>query len=125
MAKWFVLDEIDVRGPFTPSELLGMVRRGTITRETKLRKDDSGWFPANDVGGLFEAAVKPTVVLRCPGCEAAVSKVPCTCPNCGRHLEDADRELIQNKIHSPNDVPPIAGMGATMQRWLKKIGHKD
>lgn len=125
MAHWYFLENVEVRGPLTPAELLVMVRRGTVTRETKVRKDNSNWFPAGDVGGLFEAAVKPTVVLHCPGCQAVIPPPPCTCPNCGRNLENARREVIQNRIQSPNDGAPQQGVGASMQNWLNKVRRKE
>ena len=101
-----------------------MVRRGTVTRETKVRKDDSSWFPACDVGGLFEAAVRPTIILHCPGCQAVVPEPPCMCPNCGRQLEVAKREVIQNRIMTPAEVARQTGIGSSMQNWLSKVKRK-
>jgi hypothetical protein len=125
MAQWFVLEETEVRGPFTPKELLSLVRRGTVTRETKIRKGNSGWFPANEVGGLFEAAVKPTIVLHCPGCQSVIPAPPCLCPHCGRQIEVARREVIQNRIQSPTDTARQQGIGASMQNWLSKVRRKE
>lgn len=125
MNQWFVLQETDVVGPLTPKELLNLVRRGTVTRETKLRKDDSPWFPASDVGGLFEAAVKPTVILHCPGCQTVIPEVPCMCPGCGRQLENARREVIQNRIPSPTETARQNGVGSSMQSWLSRVKRKD
>mgnify|MGYP000293648354 CR=1 FL=1 len=45
-------DSEDV-GPLRPSELLDKVRSGEVRPETMLRKDDSAYFQASDVGGLF------------------------------------------------------------------------
>ena len=60
MTVWFVQQvngEVQTEiGPLQPKELLELVRKGSIRPETKLRKGDSAWFPASDVGGLFEAA---------------------------------------------------------------------
>jgi hypothetical protein len=47
-----------VVGPIGPAELLQMVKKGEVTSETLVRKDDSKWYPADEVGGLFEAAFK-------------------------------------------------------------------
>ncbi|MGV3483419.1 MAG: DUF4339 domain-containing protein [Planctomycetaceae bacterium] len=124
MNQWFVLQEAEVRGPFTPKELLTMVRRGTVTRETKLRKDDSPWFHAHEVGGLFEAAVKPTIVLHCPGCQSVIPEPPCMCPECGRQVDVARREVIQNRIGSPSEPAAKGGVGASMQNWLSKVKKK-
>ena len=45
-------------GPLTPQELLEMVRLGDVTATTMVRKNDSKWFRADEVGGLFEAAFR-------------------------------------------------------------------
>jgi hypothetical protein len=39
-------------------ELLKKVRSGDVNAATMIRKDDSTWFPAEEVDGLFEAAFK-------------------------------------------------------------------
>ncbi len=125
MAQWFIQkDEAESLGPFLPTELLAMVRRGTVTKATKLRKDDSPWFCAAEVGGLFEAAVRPTIVLHCPGCHAVVPEPPCMCAQCGRNLEVVKREIIANRIQSPAEVAREHGVGASMQSWLSKIKRK-
>ncbi len=124
MAQWFVQKDVDVVGPLTPTELLTMVRRGTVIPETKLRKDDSPWFAAADVGGLFEAAVKPTLILHCPGCHAVVSEPPCVCAECGRELQVVRREVIQNRIQSPTEIARQTGVSSSMQSWLNKMNSK-
>ncbi len=57
-SKWYC----DVRGkkvgPISPSELLEMIRSGDVTATTMVRKNDSRWFRADSVGGLFEAAFR-------------------------------------------------------------------
>lgn len=125
MAQWFVLQEVEVLGPLTPGELLKLVRRGTVTTETKIRKDDSSWFPASEVGGLFEAAVKPTIILHCPGCNAVIPKPPCVCTQCGRQIEVAKREVIQNRILSPVEIARQNGVGSSMANWLSKVKRKS
>ena len=45
-------------GPMSPQELLEMVRVGDVTGTTLVRKNDSKWFRADSVGGLFEAAFR-------------------------------------------------------------------
>ncbi len=127
MSQWFVQEEDDAEplGPFTPSELLALVRRGTVTRETKLRKDDSPWFLAVDVGGLFEAAVRPTIILHCPGCNSVIPEPPCMCPQCGRQVETARREKVENRIQSPAEYARQNGIGASMQSWLSKVKRKS
>ncbi len=57
-SKWYC----DVRGkkigPMSPSELLELIRSGDVTATTMVRKNDSRWFRADSVGGLFEAAFR-------------------------------------------------------------------
>src|SRR6056297_2813742 len=48
-------------GPLRPNELLSLVRKGQVQPDTMLRKDDSAWFEARTVGGLFEAALRQEV----------------------------------------------------------------
>ena len=45
-------------GPLSPPELLEKVRVGDVTPTTMVRKNDSKWFRADQVGGLFEAAFR-------------------------------------------------------------------
>ena len=47
-----------VVGPLTAAELLSKVRKGEIGDNTPIRKNDSNWFPAVEVNGLFEAAFR-------------------------------------------------------------------
>jgi hypothetical protein len=47
-----------VIGPLTPAELLHKVRKGEVSHQTPIRKNDSKWFPAVEVNGLFEAAFR-------------------------------------------------------------------
>ena len=56
MADWFVqiVGTGEEAGPYRPGELLDLVRNGEVTPESMLRKDNSSWFAAADVGGLFE-----------------------------------------------------------------------
>lgn len=128
MTQWFVQSGEEARGPFTPSQVLDLVRRGQIVPTTKLRKDDSAWFVASEIGGLFEAAVKPTVRFRCPVCGSEVKQPPCSCPQCGRDIDMARREVIQHRIEvaAPGDKPPTApgNSGATMQSWLSRIRRR-
>lgn len=45
-----------IEGPITAGELLTLVKSGKVTASTLIRKDDSKWFPAEEVGGLFQSA---------------------------------------------------------------------
>lgn len=90
-------------GPLRPSELLSLVRKGDIKPETRLRKDDSAWFPAGDVGGLFEAAVRQELQYFCPACNRQITKPPVTCPNCLRDLGPREARVVQPE--KMNDIP--------------------
>jgi hypothetical protein len=125
MAQWFIQSAADVLGPFTPGELLEKVRRGLVTPQTQLRKDDSAWFPAAEIGGLFEAATKPTIRFVCPGCGGTIKQPPCACPHCSREVEVARREVIQNRIQpSANNSQTSGGPGASMQGWLNRMKRR-
>lgn len=121
MTKWFIQtdDEHEDLGPFPPSELLEMVRNGEVTRETKLRKDDqSAWFTASDVGGLFEAAMRPTIAYCCPQCEAEVGEPPVVCHQCGREIDQAVTTITENTIIDRADIAQQAE--GSLRRLLDK-----
>ena len=56
--QWYFNVMGKVFGPVSSSDLLERVRCGDITGATPVRKNNSKWFPAKEVGGLFEAAFK-------------------------------------------------------------------
>ncbi|MCA9140460.1 MAG: hypothetical protein KDB00_27000 [Planctomycetales bacterium] len=118
-------------GPLRPRELLTLVRKGEIKPETRLRKDDSAWFPAADVGGLFEAAVRREVLYYCPACGQRIGPPPRTCPNCLRDIgRNEARVVVPEKVkgdialHGQIDEPKEAQN--SVQSWLKKkVAKKD
>lgn len=124
MADWFVKSEKsdaveDQIGPLKPNQLLELVRRGDVVPTTQIRKDDSAWFNAGSVGGLFEAAIRPTITYFCPKCTAPIQKPPTTCAKCLTNVERAREEIVENSIHNrSNDI--TAGAGRSVQNWLKK-----
>ncbi len=67
----YLRHEMEVRGPLTPSELLGKVVLAKWSPRLACVKDDSAWFPATRGRRLFDAATKPTIIWRCPGVEAS------------------------------------------------------
>ncbi len=122
MTKWFVQrgNNQQELGPLRPSELLEMVRSGDVTSDTMLRKDDSTWFAASDVGGLFEAAMRPTIRYFCPQCKAEVSEPPVTCHKCDTNIQRALTQIKENTIAGSQDESDTADSGNSVQRWLRK-----
>ena len=111
-------------GPLRPAELLKLVRSGEVTPETKIRKDNSGWFNASAVGGLFEAARRPTIEYFCPVCNALIPEPPCGCPSCGREILKARARITEHGSPGEEDNSPGAPSGRSVQRWLQRIKKK-
>ncbi len=131
MTSWYVQTpnpdfEEDFIGPLRPSELLKLVRDGQVGPDHLVRKDDSAWFEAREVGGLFEAAMRPTIDLFCPRCSAQVAEVPTVCPKCGVEIIKAREEITENTILKPGDRSMSTQAGRSVQKWLqKKVRKKD
>lgn len=131
MTQWFLLGPPE-QGPFSPKQVLEMVRNGEISRETKLRKDDSAWFAAGEIGGLFEAAVRPTIRYRCPSCREEVRANVHHCSRCGSLFDDPLREVTEHRIRGGQaaegaDRPGQAdgGRGSSMQSWLNRLRRRS
>lgn len=56
--RWFYKVHEKVLGPLDSDEFLRKVRHEEIKPATQVRKNDSAWFPAEQVNGLFETAFK-------------------------------------------------------------------
>lgn len=129
MAVWFVQRENDEIGPLRPAELLALVRDGSVQSNTQLRKDDSSWFAASEVGGLFEAARRPTIEHFCPHCHnVRVSSPPTTCPKCDQTLTKTRQKIIEHSLDNPSSQTSQAspqGPAASARRWLQKRVRKD
>ena len=126
MAEWFIksndLNDGGDKGPYRPNDLLQLVRSGEVVRETMIRKDDSAWFQAGDVGGLFEAAMRPTIDYFCPKCNTAIGEPPCMCPKCDANVTRAKQVITENSI---SDSANHSATGRSVQNWLKnKVGKK-
>lgn len=122
MTNWFIQqqNEPEDMGPLRPSELLLKVRNGEVTRETMVRKDDSPWFTAGEVGGLFEAAMRPTIEYFCPGCHHEVSEPPVTCPKCGEKVKRGITKITENSIVRRDDQSLTSQAGHSVRKWLQK-----
>ncbi|MEO1972103.1 MAG: DUF4339 domain-containing protein [Pirellulaceae bacterium] len=120
--EWFYQDNGEVVGPLMPSELLAGVRKGLIQQESLIRKDDSQWVAACEVGGLFEAAKRDLVHYLCPYCNSRVTKPPTTCVECSREITAVyrKREVV---VDFPSGTVLEQHRGAI--GWLKSLFSKD
>jgi hypothetical protein len=84
--EWYYQLMNEVVGPLSPAELLDKIRAGQVKEDTLIRKDDSQWVSASQVGGLFEAAQRTEARLICPYCGHDVDRPPTTCKHCNRQL---------------------------------------
>ncbi|WP_146043121.1 GYF domain-containing protein [Rhodopirellula sp. MGV] len=136
MALWFLQRlEGNVKsevGPMQPRELLALVRRGEIKPETMLRKDDSAWFPASEVGGLFEAAYRPEINYYCPSCGKQISQPPVTCANCLHDVGAKEAREVKQAIKAIPSDPKVAKQSSaddgqrSVQSWLRnKVARKQ
>lgn len=133
MTQWYVQKPSDdptqineMIGPLKPAELLKLVRQGDVVPESLVRKDDSAWFEAREVGGLFEAAMRPTISYFCHQCEAPITEPPVECPKCGAAVqkEQARRLIKENSILRKEDQTLTGQASKSMQKWLRKKGRK-
>ncbi|MEO9596001.1 DUF4339 domain-containing protein [Rhodopirellula bahusiensis] len=127
MSVWFVQKGDEQLGPYKPAELLALVRDGSVVAETKIRKDDSNWFSASEVGGLFEAARRPSIEHYCPQCNVRVSQPPTICPECGKDLDRTKTRIIEHSIGQTkrSSDTPSAGPSDSAKRWLQKKIRRD
>lgn len=128
VTEWFVQTESDAElGPLRPSELLALVRSGKVTRQTLVRSNNSSWVVAGDVGGLFEAALRPTIQYLCPQCENEVSEPPVRCTHCGRKIHRGITRIIEHGSLQPASAPLAQRYGSARRngatsRWLSNRG---
>jgi hypothetical protein len=101
---WFYrsADDATVKGPVSPSELLELIRKGIVRENTQVRKGESPWVSSIDVGGLWEAAARPSVVFDCPHCSKRISKPPVRCPHCKQFVQKATGHLVHHKTVAPD-----------------------
>ena len=129
MAVWFVQGEDADVGPLKPAELLSLVREGTVEAETMIRKDDSKWFAAKTVGGLFEAARRPTIEHFCPHCETRVEAPPTTCPKCDQALLKTRTRITEHSIgkskQNASDGSGTKKQAPSTRQWFAKRIKKD
>ena len=95
MSQWYYRTRDGEVGPLKPSDLLKHVATGEILPHTLVRKGDSQWVEANQVGGLFDAAATGGTTFQCPFCGSKIDKPPTRCANCSRAVETAYRKREQ------------------------------
>lgn len=124
LTRWYVQQRAGQEdlGPLRPNELLDLVRDGFVIRDTLVRKGDSKWFAASDVGGLFEAARRPTIQYFCPQCESEIDEPPLTCLNCGREIRKGITKITEHTIGKRTDSPETGSSVNPVKRWLQRKG---
>ena len=87
MATWYYRASGKEIGPLKSSEIVAHVRQGKVTPDTLVRKNDSQWVSAREVGGLLEAAdaAKRSEHV-CPFCGEPIPRPPARCPSCLRDV---------------------------------------
>ncbi|MDG2220633.1 MAG: DUF4339 domain-containing protein [Rubripirellula sp.] len=120
MTQWFIQSDGDSNdvGPLSPTDLLGLVRNGEVRPESILRKDDSAYFRASDVGGLFEAAMRPTIEYFCPRCKKEITEPPVMCHHCDFNVVRALTRITENTISKPEEKPLSQQAGNSVKKWL-------
>lgn len=140
MAQWFCEIMGEVVGPLKSTQLLDKVRTGEIVADTRIRKDDSQWVLAIEVGGLFDAATRAPKKRICPYCSHEVEQPPTTCNGCNRWINRALLVSVGGSADRPEGAPaapaktngvPIVPqkkggfLGAIKQLWEKSTTKWD
>lgn len=122
MSEWYYLENEQAIGPFSPQELLDLVRQQIVVTTTMVRKDQSAWFPAFEVGGLFDAAVKPTVTYHCPECGTKVLKPPTYCRKCRRALDYARPIFTEHEVPGYEKADKDkATLSDSWKQWIRRV----
>ncbi|QDS96598.1 hypothetical protein FF011L_54100 [Roseimaritima multifibrata] len=122
MSEWFIQQAETELGPISSTALLDRIRDGSICQSTMVRKNDSAWFQAGSVGGLFEAAAQSTTEYFCPQCKSKVRKPPCFCPKCKVELKYARPKVTEHPIPGmKRSEKPKPQKSASVGRWLQRI----
>lgn len=122
MSLWYVQSAESDVGPLRPAELLDLVRGGKVVAETMVRKDDSSWFAAREVGGLFEAARRPTIEHFCPDCGEKVGQPPTHCARCIKDLMKTKTKITEHSVGGGRSSTPPSSNGPSdsAKRWLQR-----
>ncbi|MEZ6090404.1 MAG: DUF4339 domain-containing protein [Pirellulaceae bacterium] len=124
MSEWFIQhDEETEIGPLRPSELLDLVRKGIVTPETLCRKEDSPWYRAQDVGGLFKAAESQVVGSRCPFCQKRISTPPTYCKGCSKYVDEGVEVLRDPNGRSAATAKDFDLPRETLSSWTNWVAR--
>ena len=120
MAEWFYKAGNEVIGPIKNSQLLDLVRIGTVSNDTQVRKDDAQWVLAQAIGGLMEAAGRIEHKNVCPYCGTAISPPPVRCDECRR---DVTVVLTTGaELHRP---PTTKSVAEVLNQHESNVAEKD
>ena len=121
--EWFYQRAGQTIGPLSPKELLAKVRDGEVLPQTLVKKDDSQWVEASEVGGLTEAATKDRV-YHCPFCGGNIRKPPVTCRQCTRWVDFSDDydDPNEKKAEAEKKTPKVIKKVAT---WVRSLMNEE
>ncbi len=117
--EWYYQERGQTLGPLTPKQLLEKVKEGEVMPQTLVRKDDSQWVEAGEVGGLTDAATKNRV-YSCPFCGAPLKRPPSTCRGCTRWIEFSDdyRDPTEEAEVAAQSTPKVVQKVAN---WVRSL----
>jgi len=105
MSEWFYQSKKNEPvGPLTSKELLDKVRNGEISSITLVRKDDSQWVAADEVGELFSKAFDALKEHHCPFCGKICMLPPTTCTHCHRQVPISDEQRADRQEREKKEL---------------------
>ena len=98
MSEWFYQSaKGEVVGPVTSKQLLDKVRDGSVKADSLIRKDDSQWVRAEEVGELFSRAFDSQKEHHCPFCGKSCPPPPSTCVHCYRKVPVTEEQREERR----------------------------
>lgn len=117
--RWFVFQDDQVQGPFTPQELRQKAAVGQIQKSTLVSSgDDNDWREAGELPGLFSAAAPPPPP-RVPSAPAASGVRP---PPVPMKAAGAAAPAAAPSAASGNSALVFAGIGAGVAALVVTVG---
>jgi hypothetical protein len=118
--QWFYMVLGEEVGPITAGTLKTLADRGTISLDTPVRTEGSGWIAAEKVEGLFCVAPLPATESRgnaatvCPYCREEIRSDARKCKHCGEWLRGARRDK-----HACQEQPTLIEL--TSKKWKARM----